>query len=433
VRFVLGNRHLIAAGGTEVHLVTIGEHLERLGHEVVLYAPELGAFAEHARACGLAVCGSLHELPAACDVVFSQDAIVAYPLADRYGQAFHVFRVCGDVYDFQLPPQLAGVVDRFVVLSERYEKVVRTTAASAGVPILRLPVPIDTDRLVPLGPLRERPAKAVLLGNYVDREQLIRDVWGGLGVQVTRVGGHAQSFDVARSLADADVVVAKSRAALDAMACGRAVYLFDMFGGDGWVTPELYPALADDNFAGQATGRVIDAAALAADLATFDPAMGATNRDLVLQHHNARDHVLALLDIIPADVRERAPGPTDVLRELGRLTALQSSWEVSARELRTAFWPLRRHADDVQAEAAKAHAAAVADRAEATRAHAAAADAEQRRHLVTADLARVQQRADEATAEVARLKAELNAMQATRARRLIAVVRRLRSRLRRRA
>ena len=33
---------MIAAGGTEVHLLVLGEHLQRLGHEVVVYAPSSG-------------------------------------------------------------------------------------------------------------------------------------------------------------------------------------------------------------------------------------------------------------------------------------------------------------------------------------------------------------------------------------------------------
>ena len=168
MRFVLANRHLIAAGGTEVHLVTLGEHLQRLGHDVVLYAPELGPFADHARRRGLEVTSALHDLGEDCEVVFAQDAIVVYELAERFPGALMVFRVCGDVFDFQLAPQLDGVVDLVVVLSDRYERLAASCAAK--VPLLRLPVPIDVDRLVSLGALRARPERAVLLGNYDDRK-----------------------------------------------------------------------------------------------------------------------------------------------------------------------------------------------------------------------------------------------------------------------
>ena len=426
MRFVLANRHLLAAGGTEVHLVTVAEHLQRLGHEALLYAPELGPFADHARRRGLAVHDSLRELPDDCDVTFAQDGIVVYDLVRRYPEALSIFRVCGDVADFQLPPQLDGVVDLIVVLSDRYERIARACAVKA--PVLRLRVPVDVDRLVPLGSIRERPERATLLGNYGERDALVREVWGKHGVEVGRVGGDVQTYDVATAVADADIVVAKSRAALDALACGRAVYVYDVFGGDGWVTPELYEKLEADNFAGQATDRVIDARTLASDLTEYRQEMGALNRDLVLQHHSARDHVIALLSAIgerkPQD-RDSAP-----LQELARLVALQWSWELTAREFRSMHWPLREHAarsEQHSIQAAEAARQAVRERDEAVRqrddAIARAQDAESRLEA---------QRAEAAAAEdPATLRAEIEVMRATRAWRLASAYWRLKDRIRR--
>ena len=65
------------------------------------------------------------------------------------------------------------------------------------------------------------------------------------------------------------------------------------------------------------------------DLEDYDPGMGTVNRDLVIQHHDARDHVIDLLDALVAPPKERPPVP---LRELSALTALQWSWERFARE-----------------------------------------------------------------------------------------------------
>jgi len=345
LRFVLANRHLNAAGGTEVHLVTIGEELQRLGHEVVIYSPEVGSFGEHMRGRGLDVRDSLSELPETCDVALSQDARVAYELGERYPDALSVFRVCGYEFDFQLPPRLHHVVDLVLVMSDRYQRVAE--AMAVPVPVLRLTIPIDIDRLVPLGPIRERPERAVVLGNYGEREEMVREVWGRAGIDVRRVGGDTpdvQSYEVAEALADADIVVAKNRAAVDAMACGRAVYVFDILGGDGWVTPETYAAMEADLFWGQATDRVIDSATLLSDLDGYRREMGVVNRDLVLQHHRGRDHVIALV----AALGEHRPGERDPkapLRELARLTATAWSWEEEARRFRSNYWPLRTNAD----------------------------------------------------------------------------------------
>jgi hypothetical protein len=423
MRFVLANRHLLAAGGTEVHLVTIAEQLQRLGHEVLLYAPELGPFGDHARRRGLDVYDNLRELPSSCDVTFSQDGIVVYDLAERYPEALSLFRICGDVADFQLPPQLRSVVDLVVVLSDRYDRIAR--ACAEQVPVLRLQVPIDIDRLVPLGVIRERPEQAVMLGNYAERHELVSDVWRRQGIEVRQVGGHAQSYDVAAAVADADIVVAKSRAALDAMACGRAVYIFDMFGGDGWVTPELYETLEADQFAGQATGRVIDAAALVSDLSDYRQEMGVVNRDLVLQHHSARDHVIALLAAIgEREPQDRSPAP---LRELARLTAMQWSWELTAREFRSMHWPLREHAARSEmhsAEAAEETRRAFRERDEAVRERDEAV-AHARR--LEAQLVQTASREDDRI----ELRGEIDAMRATRAWKLASAFWRLKRRLRR--
>ena len=422
MRFVLANRHLLATGGTEVHLVMLGEQLQRLGHEVLLYAPELGPFADHARRRGLDVVGSVRELPETCDVTFAQDGIVVYDLAERYPDALSVFRICGDIADFQLPPQLQAVVDLVVVLSDRYERLAR--ACAERVPVLRLRLPVDVDRLVPLGAIRERPERAVVLGNYGERDQLVIDVWGSHGIEVRRVGGSTESYEVAEALADADIVVGKSRAVLDAMACGRAVYVFDIFGGDGWVTPELYAALEADHFAGQATDRVIDAAALAGDLSGYRREMGTVNRDLVLQHHRARDHTIALLAAIDErEPQERSPAP---LRELARLTALQWSWELTAREFRSMFWPMREHV--VRTERVSARAGEAARELARDRDHARA-----RADALEAQLADARSAAGEVAAlraELEEREARIEAMRSTRAWRLASVFWRIRSRIR---
>ena len=416
MRFVMANRLLDHAGGTEVHLLTVAEQLQRLGHEVCMYSPKLGPFADHVRRRGVDIAAELRDLPEGCDVVLTQDALVVYDLAERYPSAFHAFRICGDVFDFQLPPQLDGIVDMIVALSDRYARLAGACAVNA--PVLRLRVPIDSDRLLPVAPIRPRPQRAVLLGNYPDRDQLVRDAWERNGVEVIRVGAHPtrQRYDLSAALADADIVVAKGRAALDAMACGRAVSLFDVFGGDGWVTPSSYAAIEADNFAGQATSRVIGIAELERDLADYDPGMGAANRDLIAQHHDARRHAVELVNAITE--RQPSERPASPLLELGRLTALQWSREQRVRELlgeRAAFVERVQHAEQ---RAADKDAAAERHRAELearlSQAERQRADADARLSELARELA--ESRGHEERA--GRLDAQLDAMRATRAWRL---------------
>ena len=91
----------------------------------------------------------LVELPVECDVVLAQDGLVVYDLAERYPRALSVFRICGDTFDFQSPPQVEGVVDLVVALSERYARLARACAVKA--PLARLRIPVDIHRLAPVG------------------------------------------------------------------------------------------------------------------------------------------------------------------------------------------------------------------------------------------------------------------------------------------
>lgn len=344
MEIVLATHGLVGIGGSETYLLTVAEQLQRLGHGVTVHALEGGAMSEFMAGRGLPVAIGERGLPDACDAILVQDAAMAYGLAERWPDTPQVFRAPSPLYDFQFPPQLPGVVAVVVVCSDRMARHVEALAGERE--ILRLRHPVDTQRLSPRGEIRERPRRAVLLGNYISgrRRELIVDAWGDAGVECETVGLHgAATPEPAGAIAAADIVVGKARAILDAMACGRAAYVLDFAGGDGWVTEERYAAMEADNFAGQATDWSLDRERLVADLADYRPAMGQVNRDLVLAHHSARDHASELVALFRrlSPQPERAGGP---LRELARLVRLQWATEQDAIALRRAVQQERERA-----------------------------------------------------------------------------------------
>lgn len=317
--------HDFGVGGTQTYALTVAEQLQRLGHEAVLHGDELGPAVETARRRGLVVAETEADLPADADVVLSQDSMMAYRMADRYPTAPQLFRCPSDMFDLQQAPQLPGIVSVLYALSDRFAERLRALAVTQDV--LRLRQPIDHDRFAAGGPLRERPRRAALLGTYLQgaRLELLRDVWEAAGVECVQVSASADPEGV---LADADIVVAKGKAALEGMACARAVYVYDQFGCDGWVTPASYEAIEADNFAGQATEAVVSAESLRRALDDYDPAMGIANRDLVARHHSARRHAQRLVEVMRA-LAPRAPTPDLPLRELSRLVRVQ--WATESR------------------------------------------------------------------------------------------------------
>jgi len=329
VEIVFSTHHLASLGGSETYLVTVAEQLERLGHAVTIHALELGEMADIARERGLRVATGERDLPDACDAVLAQDGVTSLALADRYPTSPQLFIVHADAIDLVMPPQLPDVAGALVVLNDRVAR--RMGALAREYEIVRLRQPIDLQRFAPRGPIAPRPRRVLLLGNYLwgDRRDLIEEACAELGIPCVQAGRHGTATAAPElAIGEADIVVGKARTVLEAMACGRAAYVYDHNGGDGWVTPERYPALEADNFAGRATPEVIDAERLRHDLAAYRPEMGTANRDLALLHHGAGPHAEALVAAVRrlAPRAARPPGP---LRELGRLVRLQ--WQAESR------------------------------------------------------------------------------------------------------
>jgi hypothetical protein len=327
---VVAATHDLRMGGSQGYVLLVAEQLERLGHDVVLHTAEReGPLADLASDRGVRVARTPSELPSTCDAVLVQDGIMAHRLAEAYPEAPQVFRCPSELFDLQLPPQLPGLVATTVALSERVAQRLRALAVAADV--VRLTQPVDTSRFSGGEALRARPERAVLLGNYLQghRRDLLVEAWESAGVRCEVAGSHGDAtLEPEEAIADADIVVAKGRAALEGMSCGRAVYVYDQFGCDGWITPESYPAVEADNFAGQATDALPSAERLIEDLAAYDPGMGMRNRDLAVRHHNARRHGEAIAGLLSAAAPRAEPAGTPHT-ELARLVRLQ--WQAEAR------------------------------------------------------------------------------------------------------
>lgn len=321
MKLVLATNHL-GLGGSESYLITVGEQLDRLGHEVVVYAPEPGGGVAVARERGLTVIDEA-ELPEDLDAALVQDPGVSFQLADRCPGVPQLFVAHSEIFDLQAPPQLDGAVGAVVALNDRVAD--RMCRYAIETEVLRLRQPIDTERFTPRGALPDVPRTALLLSNTpnADRVAMLESACAAAEVDLTRLGGAAgQTADVRFALAAADIVIGYGRSILEAMACGRAAYVYDWNGGDGWVTKESYPVIEADGFAGRSGRRVIDLAGLSEDLRRYSPSMGPVNHDLVVAHHRASAHVGQLIELLER-LAKPGPRPRAPLQEMARLVRLE--------------------------------------------------------------------------------------------------------------
>jgi hypothetical protein len=310
-------------GGTETYSVTVAEQLERLGHTVTVHAGEAsphGRDLAASRGVRLRV-GDLTALDGV-DAVLAQDAESAYLLAGRRPGPRQVFTIHGFSAS-EHPPDRLTPPPPVVVLNDR---VGRRVAALASHPeIVRLRQPIDIERFRPRGAARSRARRVLLLSNYLKGSPLrmLEGICGDLGLELVRLGASGTpTLEPQAEMADADIVVGYGRSVLEAMAMGRAAYVWDHAGGDGWVTPETYPDLEADGFAGAATDAVIDTDRMRADFAAYSPELGAFGFDLVRKHHSANDHGESIVRLL--DDASVSAASDDVLETLARLVRLEA-------------------------------------------------------------------------------------------------------------
>jgi hypothetical protein len=326
MRLLLATNHL-GLGGSESYLLTVAEQLDRLGHEAAVYSPEPDAGAEVARERGIAVVDG-DGLDGDYDAALVQDAGVSLEVADRRPGIPQLFVAHSAKFDLQAPPQLDGVVGVVVALNDRVAARMRSFAT--GVEVVRLRQPIDVERFTLRAELPEVARSALLLSNTpnADRIAMLEAACAEAGLKLTRLGGRSgQEKDIRPALAAAEIVIGYGRSILEAMACGRAAYVYDWRGGDGWVTGESYSGIEADGFAGSGNGEVFDAARISEDLGAYSAAMGPVNHDLVMANHRASLHAQELVELIER-LADPPPRPRAPLQEMARLVRLE--WRARA-------------------------------------------------------------------------------------------------------
>ncbi|HEY5815305.1 MAG TPA: hypothetical protein VIS95_03090 [Solirubrobacterales bacterium] len=321
MRLLLATNHL-GLGGSESYLLTVAEQLDRLGHESVIYTPEPEGGVEAASERAIAVARD-EALDGEYDAALVQDSGVSHQIAGRRPELTQLFVAHSAKFDLQAPPQLDGAVGAVVALNDRVAARMRSFAIE--VEIVRLRQPIDMVRFAARGALPEVPGRALMLSNtpHADRIEMLEAACAEAGLELVRLGGlSGRTSDVRPALAGADIVIGYGRSILEAMAMGRAAYVFDWKGGDGWVTADSYAAIEADGFAGSAGRAAIDLARLGDDLRRYSASMGPVNHDLAMAHHKASGHAQELVALFERLV-EPPPRPRVALDEMARLVRLE--------------------------------------------------------------------------------------------------------------
>ncbi len=252
LRILIANRRLTDCTGTEIVTRDLALALRARGHDVAVYSPHVGDFARAITAAGVPVHDAIGQVAVRPDVIHGNhpkpllDALQRFP-------GVPAVAVCHDATSARDEPVFHPRIFRYVAVDERCRKRVER---HVRIPRERIEVQlnaVDLERFGRRPPLPARPSRGLVFSNNASWRTHLPVVRAAcrrtsLHLDVVGRGVGAANMHPEYMLGRYDVVFAKARCALEAMAVGAAVILCDAAGLGAMVTPADFDRLRRMNF-----------------------------------------------------------------------------------------------------------------------------------------------------------------------------------------
>jgi glycosyltransferase involved in cell wall biosynthesis len=271
---LITNNTLANRAGTELYVRDLALGLRERGHTPVAYSTQLGDVAEEMRAAGLCVVDDLDLLPAAPDIIHGHHHLDTMTALLRFPGQPAIYICHGSTPWEEAAPHFPRI-RRYVAV----DHACRDRLLQQGIPPDDLRVIlnfVDLDRFQPRPQLPLRPQRALIFSNQANENthtNVVQLACKRAGIEVDIVGKALGNVcDAPESLlGNYDLVFAKGRAALEAMAIGTAVILCDAAGAGPLVTTENMARLRPLNFGMRALCEPLNVEVISRAIARYDP------------------------------------------------------------------------------------------------------------------------------------------------------------------
>lgn len=362
MHILLTNNTLESLAGSELYVYDLALEFQRRGHRVTCFSLRLGLVADRLHERGVAATSDLAAVSDDVDIIHAHHRLEMRLAGARFPLVPLIFVSHGITHPLERPGESHAYVSRFVAVSE---DVRRHMVANDGVPVDRVDVVpnfVDTERFYPRRPIPHPPRHVLVMSNHFGRgttrstiEEACR-LAGDLELRV--IGATTRSvWNVEDYIDWADVVITLGRGALQAMAMGRAVVIYDYRGGDGLVTPANFEDLAATNFSGRTYAKDYTPRQLAAEILGYDRDMVDSTTQLVRERRALRhiaDQLLAIYARATEDFARMWPQERhqvklrSALWELARYTARFKEEDLRRAELEWMQLLLNKREDELR-------------------------------------------------------------------------------------
>lgn len=324
--------------------------LLKLGHEPIAYSTRLGDVAEEIRAAGVPVTDDLDIVTAPLDIIHGHHHLDTMMALLRFPATPAVYVCHGSAPWEEAGPRFPRIL-RYVAVDHACRD---RLLIQHAIPPDRVRVVlnfVDLERFKPRGRLPDRARRALIFSNQAHEGTHLRPIRAACdhaGVRLDVVGkafGNICAKPEAL-LGNYDIVFAKGRAALEALAVGTAVVLCDAAGAGPLVTTQNVAELRPLNFGLRALRETLSSEVMSRAIAGYDP-IDAANvsgiiranagqsaaidellslyHEVIAEHHGNPNHDVAAEQKAVADyLEELAPR----LRAFDLLTAKEAQLEM---------------------------------------------------------------------------------------------------------
>ncbi len=318
LRVLITNNALAARGGSEMYVRDVAIGLLQRGHEPLVYSTILGDVARELGAAAIPVVDDLNELTIAPDVIHGHHHMETMTALLHFPQA-PAIHFCHSATNWLETPLRFPRVLRYVAV----DHACRDRLSLFGIPEEQIRVLlnfVDLDRFKAREtPLPPRPRRALVFSNYANEEThlpAVREACKRANVTLDVLGdGAKRATDQPEEfLRDYDLVFAKARCALEALAVGTAVVLCDAKGVGPMVSTREFERLRPLNFGIRTLREPLNAYTILREINRYDAADAAAVSHLVRAtagHESIIDELITLYHEVIEEYRSASNGDVE--------------------------------------------------------------------------------------------------------------------------
>jgi len=304
MKILITTQYLNNFTGSEIFTFNLAEKLGEKGHEVCVFSPVLGStISKKLKKIGIDVSDNILDFENhKFNIIHAQHNVTAILARSVFPDAPMFFMSHGYLPELEQPPSIDLGIEKFIVISEEIKDYFVKKYSLSEEKIKMVRNSIDVNRFSSQKKPHSKAKKLLVLSNhYTDNcRRVIEGACKDLKLNVIHVGlpeNPVPPRDVSKFINDSDIVVALGRGALEAMACGRNVIVYDMHGGDGFVDEKNFFEIRKNNFSGRRFGKKYTIDSFKKEIEKYNPNIGKALANIIHKEHSVDKLTDDLLNI----------------------------------------------------------------------------------------------------------------------------------------